>query len=65
MLMILRGGLLFVVIAAAIYTLIYLVTSTRYFDKARRKRILRRTLIGLVSVAIAGLVFSLIITLLS
>ena len=65
MLMILRGGLVFAVIAAAIYCLIYLATMTRFFDKARRKRILRRTLFGLVSVAIAGLVFGLIITLLN
>lgn len=65
MLMILRSGLIFVVIAACIYAVIYLATMTRFFDKARRKRILRRTLFGLVSVAIAGLVFGLIITLLN
>lgn len=33
--MILRGGLLFVAIAAVIYTLIYLATMTRFFDKVR------------------------------
>lgn len=65
MLMILRGGLFFVVIAIAIYCLIYLATMTRFFDKARRKRILRRTLFGLVSVLLAGLVFSSIIILLN
>ncbi len=65
MFMILRGGLVFAVIAAAIYSLIYLATMTRYFDKARRKRILRRTVFGLVSLFVAGLVFGSIIILLN
>ncbi len=65
MLMILRGGLVFAAIAVAIYCLIYLATMTRFFDKARRKRILRRTVFGLVSVLAAGLIFGSIIILLN
>lgn len=65
MLMILRGGLVFAAIAVAIYCLIYLATMTRFFDKARRKRILRRTVFGLVSVLVAGLIFGSIIILLN
>ena len=65
MLMILRGGLVFAAIAVAIYCLIYLATMTRFFDKARRKRILRRTVFGLVSLLVAGLIFGSIIILLN
>lgn len=65
MLMILRGGAMFILIAVCVYTVIYLATMTHFFDKARRKRILRRTLFGLVSLAIASLIFGLIITLLN
>lgn len=65
MLIILRALFVASAIGAGIYVLIYLATMTRYFDKARQKRILRRTLFGLVSVLLTAFILGAIITILN
>lgn len=65
MLIILRALLFASAIGAGIYVLIYLATMTRYFDKARQKRILRRTLFGLASVLLTAFILGAIITILN
>lgn len=65
MFIIIRALLVAGAIGAGIYVLIYLATMTRYFDKARQKRILRRTLFGLVSVLLTAFILGAIITILN